>query len=45
MPRRLIIRAAIAYCGTGPTGRMSTHLRPAFAASLMRVTMSMAKRL
>jgi hypothetical protein len=43
-PRRLIISAAIAYCGTGPTGRMSTHFRPATPALWMRSTMSIAKR-
>ncbi len=42
---RLIISAAIRYCGTGPTGRISTHFLPAAAVCWMRVTMSIANRL
>ena len=41
---RLIISAAIAYCGTGPTGRMRTHFFPAWLAFWMRSTMSIANR-
>jgi hypothetical protein len=39
----LIIRAASAYCGIGPTGKIPTNRRPSSRAARIRETMSSAK--